>query len=1187
MLGRWARTSCAFVLAFAVYMPDRASGQTAADADRLTVEVERLYQAGKFTEAIPIARQAIAITEKVLGPDHPSLGQPLFKLAELYWTQRNYAEAEPLMKRSLDLYEKALGPDHPHVATALYALAALYHAQNRYSEAEPLNRRSLAIREQTLGPEHPEVAMSLSNLAVLLRAQGRYQEAETLYVRALAIQEKSLGPDHPNIATVLKNLALLYEGQGRYGEAEPLYRRRLALYEKTLAPDHPNVATALYDLAWLYRAQGRTLEAEQLATRSLVIREKMLGPDHPEVGKILGDLAQLYQAQGRYSEAEPLFKRSLAIAEKALGPAHAQVGTALNNLAEFYRAQGRYSEAEPLLKRGLSLYERAMGPNRSEVALSLNNLAGLYQAQGRFSEAEPLFKRSLTVYEMVLGPEHPDVALALNNLALLYSAEGRTAEAEPLNRRSLAIWEKALGPEHPNVAMSLNNLAQLYQAEGRFSEAELLFKRTLAIAEKTLGLNHPHVGRSLNNLAELYRVQGRNGEAEPLYSRSLAIAETALGPEHPDVAMTFSNRALLALAQDDLAGAADRWRRATALLQRRAVRGIGGGTAGSSKGEAQKNWWYFAGLVKTTYRLKANGRSAHYAVRDTFETAQWAHSSEAAASLAQMAARSAGGSPNLSALVRERQDLVAEWQAKDKRLIVARSEPPANRNATDEKALADRLAAIDARLTAIDARLAKDFPDYAALTSPKAISVADVQSALRDDEALILTLDTDGRFNPLPEETFVWVVTKSEVRWVRSALGTEGLKREVAALRCGLDATSWDGDGGKRCADLLKLPIEKAPAAGDPLPFDVARAHALYQSLFGDASDLIRGKHLFVVPSGALTILPFQVLVTKAQTSSDLASASWLIREHAITVLPSVASLAALRHTGKPSTAAKPMIGFANPLLEGNQTDPRDAPWYQKQAQRAREQTGCAATPKQRTVAQRTIRRNASPIPQSAGIADLAQIKMQTPLPETADEVCEVARSLGADPADMRIGAKATETEVKRLSETGELATYRILHFATHGVLAGQLSGTRESGLILTPPETATAQDDGYLSGSEIAGLKLNADWVILSACNTAGGAGEDEAAEALSGLARVFFYAGARALLVSHWAVDSDAAVKLVTGAVSALAKDRRLGRAEALRQAMVAAMADTTRPDNWVSASHPSVWAPFVLVGEGGAGR
>jgi CHAT domain-containing protein len=210
---------------------------------------------------------------------------------------------------------------------------------------------------------------------------------------------------------------------------------------------------------------------------------------------------------------------------------------------------------------------------------------------------------------------------------------------------------------------------------------------------------------------------------------------------------------------------------------------------------------------------------------------------------------------------------------------------------------------------------------------------------------------------------------------------------------------------------------------------------------------------------------------------------------------------------------------------------------------------------------------------QRGGLADLAEIRTQTPLPESADELCAVARSLGAPESDIWLGARANEAEVKKLSDSGELAAYRILHFATHGALAGELSAGAEPGLILTPPAEATPEDDGYLSASEIAGLKLNADWVILSACNTA--AGGAEGAEALSGLARAFFYAGARSLLVSHWAVDSASTVKLIT---KALSTDKSVGRAEALRRSMLAMIESGDQKE-----AHPAYWAPFVIVGEG----
>jgi CHAT domain-containing protein len=212
---------------------------------------------------------------------------------------------------------------------------------------------------------------------------------------------------------------------------------------------------------------------------------------------------------------------------------------------------------------------------------------------------------------------------------------------------------------------------------------------------------------------------------------------------------------------------------------------------------------------------------------------------------------------------------------------------------------------------------------------------------------------------------------------------------------------------------------------------------------------------------------------------------------------------------------------------------------------------------------------------------NLADIKAQVPLPETADELCAVAEGVKADAArDIRLGSQATEREVKRLSASGELATYRMVHFATHGAVAGELTGTHEPGLILTPPETASEADDGYLSASEVAALKLDADWVVLSACNTAAGGATN--AEALSGLGRAFIYAGARSLLVSHWAVDSDATVKLITGAVREMSRDPKVGRSEAMRRSMLALIDKGSKEE-----AHPAFWAPFVVVGEGAAGR
>jgi CHAT domain-containing protein len=554
-----------------------------------------------------------------------------------------------------------------------------------------------------------------------------------------------------------------------------------------------------------------------------------------------------------------------------------------------------------------------------------------------------------------------------------------------------------------------------------------------------------------------------------------------------------------------------------------------------------------------------------------FQTAQWVLASDAAASVVQMATRSAAGSPALAGLVREQQDLADEWQVKDKLLIAAKSQEPGKRDAATEKALADRLGAIDARLVGIGRKLAKDFPNYAALARPTPVSAADVQAQLSADEALVLFLDTDDRFEPLPEETFVWVVTRSQVRWVRSELGTAALKREAAALRCGLDNSLWnDKDKRTRCAELLMG--HRSDDRADMLPFPVVRAHALYKVLLGEVEDVIMGKHLLIVPSGALTQLPLQVLVTApSEEGAGYRETAWLGARQPITVLPAVSSLKALRAHAKVSRAGKAYLGIGNPLLEG-----RDARFVEL-AERARVSRSCPVAPA--PVATLDARQGGvAPIELRGGLAKVADIRTQTPLPETAEELCAVARDLNADVSEVRLGDRATETEVKRLSGSGELARYRVLHFATHGAMACELDKGREPGLILTPPDKASEVDDGYLSASEIADLKLDADWVILSACNTA--AGGAASAEALSGIARAFIYAGARALLVSHWAVDSNAAVKLITAAAAEMAGDAKVGRAEAMRRAMRALIEKGT-----LIESHPSYWAPFVVVGEGAA--
>ncbi|MFL5625736.1 MAG: tetratricopeptide repeat protein [Ktedonobacteraceae bacterium] len=300
--------------------------------------VQLLNQAGYYLQdhafyeqAEPLYQQALAITQKVLDPDHPDTAASLNNLAMLYYNQGKYEQAEPLLEQAQAIWQKALGPDHPNTATNLNNLALLYQNQGKYEQAEPLLEQTLAIRQETLGPDHPDTAVSLNNLAMLYHDQGKYEQAEPLYQQALAIKQKALGPDHPDTARSLNNLALLYRDQGKYEQAEPLLEQALAITLKALGPDHPNTATSLNNLAMLYQNQGKYEQAEPLLEQAQAIRLKTLGPDHPNTAQSLNNLALLYQNQGKYEQAEPLYQQALAITLKTLGPDHPSTMTIQKN----------------------------------------------------------------------------------------------------------------------------------------------------------------------------------------------------------------------------------------------------------------------------------------------------------------------------------------------------------------------------------------------------------------------------------------------------------------------------------------------------------------------------------------------------------------------------------------------------------------------------------------------------------------------------------------------------------------------------------------------------------------------------------------------------------------------------------------------------------------------------------------
>lgn len=827
-----------------------------------------------------------------------------------------------------------------------------------------------------------------------------------------------------------------------------------------------------------------------------------------------GERINALMSAGKYSEALPLAQGMVASLEKS--DTGRDLAAALNNLGQVHAGQGHDDLAEPLYKRAIALMEKSLGLETPLIGAELTNLAALYQRQSRYAEAEPLFKRALSVREKGLSREHPDVGQSLNNLATLYVKQQHYADAEPLFQRALAIYQKAGGPEHPAVATVLNNLGQVYRDLNRDADAEAPIKRSLAIREKMLGTDHPDVARSLNNLAGLYEHQQRYGEAEPLYRRALAIRERALGPDHPEVVTSTSNLAYFLYVSGRTADALP-------FVEK------------TLRGDRAQLRVVLPVLFDARQQSLLPGDRA---LDEALAAIQRGTQSSAASAVNKLAVRLAAGSDRLAELVRQDQDLAAESEALDKAIITAVSKQPAQRDVAAEQRSRARITTIANERTGLQKTLAVEFPDYASLSNPLPLAVKDIQPLLSADEAMVLYSVVDKR-------SYVIAITREGVDWKEIPLGADALAQKVSAFRKGLD-------------------VGKAhDASGKSGLFDLALANELYVALLGPAEVLTKNKHsLLVVPSAALTALPFHLLVTETpqapipDTLEGYRSAAWLLRRHAISVLPSVISLKSLRSFARRDQGTKPMTGFGDPVFDPAREGPADR----------RAASGKIAARSIATVAYTDFWRGAG--------VDRARLAQALPqLPDTADELNAVAKDVGAAEADIHLGRDASETTLKRAS----LAQYRIIYFATHGLVAGDIKGLGEPSLALSIPGQPTELDDGLLTASEVAQLKLNADWVVLSACNTI--AGDKPGAEALSGLARSFFYAGARALLVSHWAVDSEAATRLTISTFDLLKNEPGMGRAEALRRAMLTYLDDPSMPRN----AYPAMWAPFALIGEG----
>jgi len=783
-------------------------------------------------------------------------------------------------------------------------------------------------------------------------------------------------------------------------------------------------------------------------------------------------------------------------------------------------------------------------------------LGRLYNSVRNYPASEDAFRKALDLQTGAFGKEGPGAGEVEIELALAVSHQGRFAEADALFKRAEPALNRAGGTKlarlYAYLAIDSENQGNYRDAIGYARQATALRREQVAPSSGVpadITAADPHVaanGELVHSLlieSDINRKLGHLADAEAEVGEALQLMGQVRG-----LPLWWRPEAMLILGQveadDHRGGIAETNLKRGVDLD---LRFFGKAAPSAAAYMALARYYSDSGADRQavdTFRLALeilrNDDTARAQVtaddigpflksasvlstRDAaqrkrlgdemFEAVQLMRSSVADQAVANASARLAAGNPEVASLIRDEQEAERARDSARLQLAVEQAKPREERGRVIEEGLQKDIDTATARVQTLQGQLRQRFPAYANFAEPTPVELQALQGKLDADEALI-----------------VYVIG-------RSAGYAMVVRRDKVTAR------ALDTNAGQLAQDVAQLRKAFLPRLGALPEFDLRASYALYQKLMAPLeNDLNGAKHLIVAPAGALASLPTGLLVTAPPGSKSYQDAAWLLRRVAISEVPSARAFLELRlarAAAKP--APRPFLGVGNPSFTGRPGE--DAA----------------------LVSLASSCRLGAPVPQ-------ALIRALAPLPETAEEVRRVGQRLGADQNSLLLGASATEANLLRQP----LSQYNVLYFATHGLLPSELNCNGEPGLALSPGSGQSTSDDGLLEASEIAGLHLNADLVVLSACNTAAG-GDPGGGEALQGLADAFFHAGARRLLVSHWEVSSTATVQLMTGVFDHAGAGFSNGLAESLREAQLSLVGSP-------ATAHPFYWAAFTVMGDGG---
>ena len=428
------RARYAYIALLVLVLPLLHGSATAAaeEWERLTAESMRLYEAGRYEEAIRVSREALEAAAETLGPRHQVVGKSMNNLGAMLAGHGDGDEAEEVLTEALSILEESLGKGAPGTSSALNNLAELYAARGDDGRAEKLFLRALAIRREAPGEDNADLATTMKNLASLYAKMDRFHDAEALYQELVEMTGGAAAPDLCNMLITEGNVR---REQGRPGEAIASYAKALeAAGRYGVTP--PSDPALIQETNAVLSVRAGDLEGAASWYGKALDTLSERNDDESDRARVSRDLARVNVKMKRYGEAIPLYSQALEIQKGYLKSDDHDLGTTAKELAAALSAQagmftesGRSEEAVPLLVESIEVREMYVEHGTPSLAIRMNNLAGILTELERFGEAERYYSRALEMLRESRGEKDPDYLLVLGNLKQMHALSGQSAKS--------------------------------------------------------------------------------------------------------------------------------------------------------------------------------------------------------------------------------------------------------------------------------------------------------------------------------------------------------------------------------------------------------------------------------------------------------------------------------------------------------------------------------------------------------------------------------------------------------------------------------------------------------------------------------------------------------------------------------------------------------------------------------------